>query len=647
MYIGIYWFLSNIKTLHKVFNNRSVPLTIAMDFNYLVSFYERIAATSKRLEITAILADLFEECGKPENLPDLAKIIYLTQGRLGSEIEDWPKFGVAEKMVVQALIKFTGRPESTIQQLIKKKGDVGEAVQAILEKREQKKVSFSLDAFTSNNKSNKSEKSEKSEKSNKSLKILEISHLYRELEKLSRVSGEGSQDSKINILIGLIRLCRPESAKYVINIILGTLRIGLAEMTILDALAITFTGNKENREKILYVYNIHPDLGEIAEILAKSGLNGLDSIDVEVGIPIRMMLASRIQYHQIPQKLGGGDFFGEYKYDGERVQVHKRGNSVILFSRQLKSISDQYPDVVNTVKQNVTAESAIFEGEIVAMDKFLEKMLPFQVLSTRRRKYDISQIIKDVPVCLFCFDILYVKSNNPSITHSGNVMALPFEQRRALLAEIFKPSDYIRISQGKVLHSTEEMVEFFREARSQGAEGIMTKKMGPESIYRAGNRGFLWIKMKGLEGAKMKDTIDVVIIGASWGMGRRKGFLSPFFGAVYNEETGKFEFLTRIGSGFSDEMLNSLTERFKGLELKKKPNDVICSDTPDIWLKPEVVIEIMGDELTISSKADAGATPTDKNGYGLRFPVFQRLREDKSPYQITTTQEIVQLYKSQ
>jgi DNA ligase 1 len=191
------------------------------------------------------------------------------------------------------------------------------------------------------------------------------------------------------------------------------------------------------------------------------------------------------------------------------------------------------------------------------------------------------------------------------------------------------------------------MVEYFKEARGNGAEGIMNKKTGADAVYRAGNRGFLWIKLKGLEGAKMADTIDTVIIGASWGKGRRKGFLSPVFCAVWNPETGRYEFLCRVGSGFSDEVLDSLTERLRDLTLPKKPNDVICSDEPDVWLKPEIVVEIMGDELTISNKADAGASHDDPNGYGLRFPVFQRFREDKSAHQITTTQEIIEFYQSQ
>ena len=191
------------------------------------------------------------------------------------------------------------------------------------------------------------------------------------------------------------------------------------------------------------------------------------------------------------------------------------------------------------------------------------------------------------------------------------------------------------------------MVEFFNEARNKGAEGIMNKQIGPESIYKAGKRGFLWIKLKGLEGAKMSDTTDVAIIGGSWGKGRRKGILSTLFGAVFNEETEKFEFLTRIGSGFSDEDLEKFTIELKKYEIEKLPRDILCKDKPDVWFQPKIVIEVMGDELTISNKANAGVTINNPNGYGLRFPIYQRTRFDKDVYQITTTSEIIELYKMQ
>ncbi len=608
-----------------------------MDFNQVVDFYERIAQTQKRLEIINILAELFEECYESQNYDELQKIIYLSQGQLVSELNEWPKFGVAEKMVIQALVKYMGIPAKKIKDLINKQGDVGKTVEIFLEKRGSKKISYSMDAFTS--------------KATTSKKKLEINHLYSELKKLAHISGAGSQETKINIITGLFRLCKPPTAKYVVNIILSTLRIGIATKTIMDSLVQAVTGTKANRPILERAYNLHPDLGKLAIILAKEGLEGLAKISVEIGIPIKMMLASRIQYPQIQQKLGGGSFIAEYKYDGERVQIHKKGDHVELYSRQLSNISNQYPDVIQTVRKYVRAENAIFEGEVVAMDPFYEKMLPFQVLSTRRRKYDIHKMIKEVPVCLFCFDILYASKwqseNSDAALTDGLLIDLPQSTRRRHLEALFKPQDALRFSTMKEIHNTEEMVKFFEEARNKGAEGIMNKKIGEDAVYQAGNRGFIWIKLKGLEGAKMLDTIDVVIIGASWGKGRRKGVLSPLFGAVYNQQSQKFEFLTRIGSGFTDEVLIQLTEELKEDQLTQKPSNVICSDIPDVWLTPKLIIEIMGDELTISNKADAGATPSNPQGYGLRFPVFQRRRTDKSSIQITTTEEIRNFYEMQ
>ena len=609
-----------------------------MDFNTVVTYYERIAATSKRLEIIQILAELFIECKQPENVGDLRKITYLTQGKLVSDIKDSPKFGIAEKLIIQAVAKFTGMSGTKIKAMVNKKGDVGETVQSILETRVSKKVVYSMDSFTS--------------KSPSSSKVLEIHHLYSHLEKLAAIKGDRSQDLKINVINGILRRCTPQSAKYIINIILSNLRIGFADITILDGLTQAFTGTKDNRSVVQNAYNIHPDLGEIADVLAHDGLEGIRRIKIQVGVPIQMMLASRIQYSQIQQKLGGDDFIAEYKYDGERVQVHKNGSKITLFSRQLKRITTQYPDVVQAVRDQVHAEDAIFEEEIVAMDPFFEQMRPFQVLSTRRRKYNIEKLLKEVPVCLYCFDILYVReAKGPKSTLNGyvgqNVMEKPLLKRREILENIITPSERIQYSTKKTLHSTEEMVTFFQEARSAGAEGIMNKQIGKDAIYKAGNRGFLWIKLKGLEGTKMADTIDVAIIGGSWGKGRRAGMLNPFFGAVYNAETEKFEFLTRVGSGFTEELLVSLTEELLKSENPKKPNNVICSDVPDVWLNPQMVIEIMGDELTQSSKADAGVTHDNPTGLGLRFPVFQRIRDDKSVYQITTTAEILHLYSIQ
>ncbi|MGV9142109.1 MAG: ATP-dependent DNA ligase, partial [Promethearchaeota archaeon] len=388
---------------------------------------------------------------------------------------------------------------------------------------------------------------------------------------------------------------------------------------------------KENRDKIEQAYNLHPDLGDIGMILAKEGLEMVSNVQISHGTPIRMMLASRVPYNEIIDKLGS-PFIAEYKLDGERLQIHKKGNEVLLFSRRLLEISEQYPDVCLKIRDNISADKAILEGEVVAMDPFHEKMLPFQVLSKRRRKYDIEEMRKEVPVTLFLFDLLEL--NEESFLDK----ILP--KRRGNLEEIVKEDEEIRLVKSSTINTTEELVDFFKEARQEGTEGIIAKSIKEDSIYQPGNRGFLWIKLKGLIGGKLKDTVDVVLVGAFFGRGRRSGVWGTYIGAVYDEENDDFKAFTRIASGWTDEVVESLMNEMEQYRMNTKPNNVICEDKPDVWFQPKIVIEIIGDEITKSEKFLS-------LGYSMRFPVFQRIRRDKSPKDITTVAEIKTLYKTQ
>jgi DNA ligase-1 len=419
--------------------------------------------------------------------------------------------------------------------------------------------------------------------------------------------------------------------KYLLRIITSILRIGIQSPTIIESLALAFTGKKENKDIIERAYTLYPDLGEITKILAEKGLEALKKIDIEFGIPILSMLASREVYTEFIKRLGV-PFVAEYKLDGERLQVHKKSDEVILFSRRLLDISDQYPDVCQTVRDGIKADDIIIEGEVVAMDPFYEKMLPFQVLSKRRRKYDVEDIKKEVPVCLYVFDLLKFKDE------SYIDKSLPV--RRKKLEEIIVEKDELRLVKSVLIYSIDELIEFFNEARNNGTEGIMAKSIDENSIYQAGNRGYKWLKLKGLEGGKLKDSIDVVLVGAFYGRGRRKGVYGTYIGAVYDPDIKKFEAFTRIASGWTDEIMENLKEEMKIYEIERKHPNVICDDKPDQWLKPEVVIEIIGDEITISDKFSS-------LGYSLRFPVFQRIRPDKDPEDVTTVDEIKQLYETQ
>jgi len=582
-----------------------------MKFYELAQMFSKLENTSKRLEMTDILSNFFKEIKLKNDYDELDKIIYLLQGQLVSNIKQFPKMGIAEKMIIEALSLHSGINKPKIKQILVKKGDIGATAELILSKKKKQKSIFDFE--------------------NDSSKIdsIEITELYAELKKIAKTGGSGSHDVKLGILRGLMK--DPLETKYLLRIITSTLRVGVSTQTIIDGLAVGFTGTKENRDYIENAYNLHPDLGEVTTILALKGLEEIKKIEITYGVPIRMMLASRVPYVDIINKLGS-PMIAEYKLDGERLQIHKQGKNILLFSRRLLDISEQYPDVCEVIRSNISSENVIIEGEVVAMDHFYEKMLPFQVLSKRRRKYSIEEVSKEIPVCLFLFDIL--KCEDRSYIES------PLPERRAKLEEIVKESDELRLVKSATINDTNELVDFFNEAREKGTEGIMAKSIQEDSIYQAGNRGFLWIKLKGLEGGKLKDSVDVVLVGAFYGRGRRKGVYSTYIGAVYDQNNDNFEAFTRIASGWTDEIMSTLMKEVKQYEVTRKPNYVKCDDTPDVWIKPEIVIEIIGDEITISDKFSS-------LGYSMRFPVFQRFRLEKGPKDVTTVEEIKNLYEIQ
>ncbi|MHA1821281.1 MAG: ATP-dependent DNA ligase [Promethearchaeota archaeon] len=631
-------------------------------------------------------------------LGDLEKVIYLTQGRLFPEIYEQPKIGLADNTLMDYISKYYAVDIGYIKKKLRKSGDLGVVAEEIA-KSQQKKGSQLMEYLNIKN------------------EPLSISQIYEKLSEISEISGTKSVEKKFNKIKWLFARCSPVMVKYLIRIIKSTLRMGVSDATIMDALADAYLGDKKYRVDIERAYNLYPDLGKIARIVLEGGLDVLRDFKVQLGVPIRMMLASRLNYQQILPKLGGTSF-SEYKLDGERLQVHKDGNTVRIFSRQLKSITDQYPDVAESVRKNILADKVIIEGEAVAMDPFYEEMRPFQVLITRKRKYNIKETLKQVPVCLFLFDILYLegyngnidnidftdvfgsnpnedlkpdtsdktansdttenpekidnsdKSNkiNPTsqilnddfiedikgiLTSDKPIMAmdLPFLKRRAILKAIINETKQIKQVYGKMIYHTTELVEFFKYARSINCEGLMNKSIDPEkSVYKAGNRGYLWIKLKSLEAGKLSDSLDVTPIGAIWGKGRRANRYGALIVAIYNPEQDRYEALTKVASGFSDDDIDEFMKLFANVVIDHCAENVVCSEKADVWFKPHYVIEIVGDELTISPKADAGKYYQGKvyeSGYSLRFPVFQRLRDDKSVEEITTVDEIIKLYNLQ
>jgi len=580
-----------------------------MDYAVIADSYEKIEATTKRLEMTEYLVDLLKKTPKEA----IACVVYLTQGKL------YPDFvgiemGVAEKLAIKALTRASGQSENVILSDLQKSGDIGETSQKILSKRKQSTF------FT---------------------KTLTVERVYETLDKLAKTSGAGTVDTKMALLSGMLTDASPKEAKWLIRTVTGNLRLGIADMTVLDALAIAYGGGKEARELIERAYNISSDLGRVAKVVAEKGLEGIEKFQVIVFEPIRPMLAERLGVpEEILEKLGG-KCVAEYKYDGERVQAHKKDKKVVLFSRRLENISDQYPDAVELIREQVAAKEAILEAECVAVDLETGDMRPFQELMHRRRKYGVKEAIEQYPISLFTFDTLYAEGKD--LTQES------FSKRRKVLEKIIKPNERLKPATQRLVNSPKELENFFEQAIGEGCEGVMCKSIAKDSVYQAGNRGWLWIKFKRDYRSEMTDTVDLVVVGAFHGRGKRVGKYGALLLATYNEEADTFETVTKCGTGFTDKDLATLYEMLAKHVVPLRNSRVQSMLETDVWFEPAVVLEILGAEVTLSPIHLAAMDVIRKgSGMAIRFPRFTgKYRTDKAPEDATTSKEIVEMYNRQ
>ncbi len=582
-----------------------------MNYDEIADAYEKIEATTKRLEMTDLLVSLLKNT--PKTL--LNKVVYLTQGKLYPDFEG-VEIGVAERLAVKALARTSGRKENEIETDLQKTGDVGETAQKFLAKKRQATLFGAQKALT-------------------------VQRVYDTLDKMAKASGSGAVDAKMSLLSGLLADASPQEAKYILRTVTRNLRLGIADMTVLDALAIAYGGGKEARELIERAYNISSDLGRVANIVAENGMEGIKKFQVCIFEPIRPMLAERLaSTEEILDKLGGR-CAAEYKYDGERIQLHKRGNEVVLFSRRLEKISDQYPDAIDLVKKSVAAKEAILEGECVAMDLETGEMRPFQELMHRRRKYGIEEAISDYPVSLFMFDALYVDGKDYTEE--------PYPTRRKALEKAISKNDRISLAKSIVASNPKQLEEFFEEAISDGCEGIICKAVGKEAVYQAGARGWLWIKYKRDYKSEMTDTVDLAVVGAFHGRGKRAGGYGALLLATYNKDSDTFETVTKCGTGFTDKDLAQLPEMLRRHEVPRKHSRVNSTLEAEVWFEPALVIEVLGAEITLSPIHTCAMNSIRlSSGLAIRFPRFTgKYREDKAAEDATTSAEIVQMYKNQ
>jgi DNA ligase-1 len=574
--------------------------------------------------MTDILSELISEL----DVEEIDKAMYLASGYIGAPFEEI-KFNIAEKMMIKAIEQTFSTPKEPdikdrIQDIYQKTGDLGDVV-----------LEF--------------------KKSRKYYKDPEITAVYQRLMEIALLEGTGSQEQKISKTSELIKEVDPISAKHITRIILGTMRLGFTELTIIAALA-NFLGDKSFSKKIEAKYNIHPDIGLITKNLKEKGIKGIDYIDMEIGVPVLSQKAQRVSgMEEIMERIN--KVWAEFKFDGTRVQLHfakeghyqnkkrsanksqsdlfeKNENKFLIktFTRNLEETTHQYPDIIEGAKKQIKAESVILDGEGIGYNKETGEFLPFQETMQRKRKYNIAETAKDIPFKYFVFDILYLNGKS--------VIEKPLSERRKLLTKIIKPGDVIEVDEYIETEEFEELEEYFELAKSQGLEGLVVKT--PEDPYQAGARSYSWIKYKTADQKLLSDSVDCVVLGYYHGKGARSKFgIGGFLVGVYDKNSDNFKTISKIGTGLTEEDWEKMKRICDEAKIKEKAKNVEMNKTfkPDVFVEPKIVVEIGADEITKS--------PTHTAGYALRFPRLIKFRQDKDPKETTSVEEIEKMYRNQ
>jgi len=571
-----------------------------MLFVNLAESLEALENTPARLEMTRILVELFKKSEGEE----ITQIVYLLQGSVVPQYERL-EFGLAERLVFKAFVSSFSLNEKEARKRYGESGDLGKTVE------EYRRTTVSLFEKETD---------------------LSVEAVFTRLKGLAEQSGTGSQEFKLNILSDLFQKLDPLSCRYLVRIVVGSLRLGFSDMTILDALSWLVNGDKSLRPRIERAFNVRPDLGLLASLVKKGELEKIDKMEPVPGVPILMAKAERVkEVGEIMEKIGPCSV--EPKYDGFRLQVHKLANGEVkIYSRNLDNVVAMFPDLVAAVKQELNAESCILEGEAVGYDPKTNQILPFQEIVQRKRKYDIEEKAKEIPLKLFAFDLLY---------HQKSFLDLDYVERKAELKRILKKdSQTILLATDQLAENTLVVESLFEKAVMKGLEGIMAKKLTGK--YEAGARGWNWIKVKHSYSSKLIDTIDCLVMGYDLGKGKRTQFgLGAFLVGVFDETTEQFVTVAKIGTGLTDEEWRELKAKTSKLITKESPlnyslNKILACD---IWLKPALVVEIRADEISKS--------PSHTAGYALRFPRLEKFRDDKNPEGITTLKELKDIYQKQ
>ncbi|WP_135604260.1 ATP-dependent DNA ligase [Methanococcoides sp. NM1] len=565
-------------------------------FRELVNLYEQLEEATSHERIIELLANFFRHLG-PE---DVKMTAYLAIGTIGPKFEDID-LGIGDRNAIKAIARAYEVPEKKVESKFAEMGDLGDAASSF---NQRKRSSIT------------------------------IRDVFQDLTEIREASGKGSKKQKIDLLSKMLSISRPLESKYIIRIACGRLRLGFGEKFLLEGLSLAFIGNRDNIDKVEDTYDICTDIGQLAESMAKYGINSLGKFSIKLGRPVQTMLAKRVHSIEELNEKFPGKIAAEEKYDGERVQVHVNGSNIQAFSRRLTDISEQFPDIIEAVRESAQADKMVLDGEIVAYNN--GEFLPFQKLMQRRRKYQVEEYIEKIPVAVFFFDIIYLNGTS--------LMNRPYPKRRKILEENLKETDRSKLANRIVSEDFSKTMAFFDSCIKRGMEGIIIKSVKKKSTYKPGIRGWLWVKWKKEYIKDVRETFDLVIVGSYHGRGKRKGSFGALLCAVLNKDKNQYETLTKVGTGFEEKDFEELEKLLKNNSVKEQPVNVSIKKNmePDRYIEPSVVIEVLGSEITSSPSHTAG-TGDSKKGFALRFPRFFRIRYDKAPSDATTVEEVEEL----
>jgi DNA ligase-1 len=568
-----------------------------MQFGLIVTLLSQLEKTSSRNAMTELLAEFFKEVPAE----DVRQVCYLLLGQLGplfARID----FGMAEKMVIRAIAEATQTAVEDVFVQNKERGDLGETTAQLLSSKQQ------------------------------AVSSMGIEEVYKKLIAIAHASGEGSQEIKVQQLSTLLQRLSPTEAKYVVRIVLGKMRLGFSDKTLLDALSVMDGGTKSGRDLLDVAYQVSPDIGTIAELVIEHGvIEGARQVELVVGTPLIPALAQRLKTPaDMIAKMG--KVMVDPKYDGTRTQIHFVRNQLTkTFARSLEDTSAMFPEL-STISQQLNATSVVIDCEAVGINPETGALLPFQDTITRKRKHGVEALSKSIPVVFFCFDLLYL--DGKSLLH------LPLHERRALLDAVVIPGSVLKVAPTIVTDDVATLRSYHKQQLGAGLEGAMVKKYDGE--YQPGRTGWNWVKFKEVEDAegKLSDTIDGVVLGYYKGKGKRSNFGVGAFLLGIRNANGSYVTVAKIGTGLTDDQWRELKRRADSCFAMTPPSQVTVAAglTPDVWTDPEIVVEVAADEITVS--------PLHSSGFGLRFPRLVRFRDDKRADQTTTVSELKQIQKA-